>query len=69
MANVADIKPWFREDLARILRAVYFSAKQGGLHGERLHGFVMCIGSLALMFGLAAGDVIAADDLYFLEVR
>ncbi len=69
MSNVSDVRPWFKEDLARTLRAVYFSAKNGGLSGERLRGFVMCLGSLALMFGLAAGEVVEAEDVHFLEVR
>jgi len=27
MSNVSDIKPWFREDLARMLMSVYFASK------------------------------------------
>ena len=30
MSNVSDIKPWFREDLARMLMSVYFASTPSG---------------------------------------
>lgn len=59
---MSDIKPYFRDDLARSLHSVYVSAKGAGLQGERLNGFLLCLGSLALLFGLNAGDVVSSDD-------
>ena len=37
--NVSDIKPWFREDLARALMSIYFASKSGQRGGGGGQGY------------------------------
>lgn len=64
--NVSDIKPWFREDIARTLMSIYF-ANQGGrrqvVGGEYETGFAAALSSVALAVGVNPETFLTPEDI------
>ena len=69
MSNVSDIKPWFREDLARMLMSVYFASKSSLTpaplpEGEGYSkGFAAALASVALAVGVNPESFLAPEDI------
>lgn len=76
MSNVSDIKPWFREDLARMLMSVYFASTPSGasrhlpqIQEQNLEeegyrkGFAAALASVALAVGVNPESFLAPEDI------
>ena len=68
MSNVSDIKPWFREDIARTLMSIYFaSAANSAAHtSDNEHyrvGFAAALSSVALAVGVNPESFLAPEDV------
>lgn len=65
--NVSDIKPWFREDIARTLMSIYFaSAANGSRTDDNEHyrvGFAAALSSVALAVGVNPESFLAPEDI------
>lgn len=68
--NVSDIKPWFRDDIARTLMSIYF-ASQGSRHqtgsGEYETGFAAALSSVALAVGVNPESFLSPEDIQRLK--
>lgn len=66
-SNVSDIKPWFREDIARTLMSIYFaSAANSARTAENEHyrvGFAAALSSVALAVGVNPESFLAPEDI------
>jgi hypothetical protein len=72
MANVSDIKPWFREDFARTLLSIYFSSKsaanQRQVKDERYQiGFAAALSSFAVAVGVNPESFLLPEDIQLLR--
>lgn len=67
MSNVADIKPWFKEDIARALASIYFSSMQTQKHDktntEYHNGFAVALASVALAAGINPETFLSPEDV------
>ena len=68
MGNVSDIKPWFREDLARTLMSVYFASKakdscQRSAGSDYEAGFAAALASVALAVGVNPESFLSPEDV------
>lgn len=66
--NVSDIKPWFREDLARTLMSIYFASASNGTQrtSDTDHyrvGFAAALSSVALAVGVNPESFLAPEDI------
>lgn len=63
-SNVSDIKPWFREDLARTLMSIYFAGKANQRREENYQaGFAAALSSVALAVGVNPESFISPEDI------
>lgn len=64
--NVSDIKPWFREDIARTLMSIYF-ASQASRHSSDSQdyetGFAVALSSVALAVGVNPETFLSPEDI------
>ena len=67
MSNVADVKPWFREDLARTLASIYFASQGGVTTVERRIGFAAALSSVALAVGVNPETFLKPEDVQYLK--
>lgn len=72
MSNVSDIKPWFREDIARTLMSIYFASVTSSKHRseENEHyreGFASALSSVALAVGVNPETFLAPEDVQLLK--
>ncbi|TXH10094.1 MAG: hypothetical protein E6R03_15865 [Hyphomicrobiaceae bacterium] len=71
--NVADIKPWFRDDIARTLASIYFANTSGqqSAVGEADYrkGFAAALSSVALAVGVNPTSFLSPEDVQLLKVR
>ena len=68
--NVSDIKPWFREDLARTLMSIYFaSAANGSQRTDSKYrvGFAAALASVALAVGVNPESFLSPEDVQALR--
>ncbi len=81
--NVSDIKPWFRDDLARTLMSIYFASKSAAPSGAKRHlpqmeehnleeagyrnGFAAALASVALAVGVNPESFLSPEDLQALR--
>lgn len=70
--NVSDIKPWFREDLARTLMSIYFASATNRLpksneNEEYRVGFAAALSSVALAVGVNPESFLAPEDIQRLQ--
>lgn len=69
MNNVADIKPWFRDDLERVLAGVYFAAQHGvSDRGVRL-GIALTLSALCVVLGIKPESILSPEDVQLLKSR
>lgn len=68
MSNVSDIKPWFREDIARMLMSIYFAASAAKRNDERFKaGFAAALSSVSLAVGVNPESFLSPDDIQLLR--
>ncbi len=69
--SATDLKPWFREDIARALVSIYFTSKMsdvtGGKNKDYRSGFASALSSVAIMVGINPGEVLAPEDIALLR--
>lgn len=66
MSNVSDIKPWFRDDIARTLMSIYFASAAGNQRtsdAEFRAGFAAALSSVALAVGVNPETFITPEDI------
>jgi len=66
MSNVSDIKPWFREDIARTLASIYFANKSGqkfAMQSDYATGFASALSSVALAVGINPETFLSPEDI------
>ncbi len=64
--NVTDIKPWFRDDIARTLMSIYFASAANGAQrtdNEYRIGFAAALSSVALAVGVNPESFLAPEDI------
>ena len=70
MTNVSDIKPWFRDDIARTLASIYFASVQGQSNNtEYRAGFASALASVALAVGVNPESFLSPDDVQRLREK
>lgn len=72
MPNVSDIKPWFREDIARTLMSIYFASISSSSfkseEDEKFRiGFATALSSVALAVGVNPESFLASDDIKLIK--
>ena len=72
MSTVSDIKPWFREDIARTMMSIYFASLSSGLRDAGQHenyrtGFATALSSVALAVGVNPESFLAPEDIQLLR--
>lgn len=77
--DVSDIKPWFREDLARTLMSIYFASKASPTpnpspigraqigEGSYQVGFAAALSAVALAVGVNPESFLAPEDVQLLR--
>lgn len=70
VSNVSEIKPWFREDLARVLMSIYFSSQSApaplGDVAQREgyeKGFAAALAAVALAVGVNPESFLSPEDI------
>lgn len=68
--DVGDIKPWFREDLRRIMVAIYFAMKLAGwrMDASRWRGVVHFLAAFAMAVGVSPAEFMSEADVRLTEV-
>lgn len=76
MSNVADIKPWFREDISRTLMSIYFASIQtfppvSTFEQEEAYrkGFAAALSSVALAAGVNPQSFLMPEDVQRLKAQ
>lgn len=64
--NVSDIKPWFRDDIARTLASIYFANTSG--QADYRKGFAAALSSVALAVGVNPASFLSPEDVQLLQV-
>lgn len=71
MSNVNNVKPWFREDIARVLMSIYFASTSTNAIGlynkEYRSGFASALSSVAIMIGVNPETFLSPDDINLLH--
>ncbi len=69
--NRSDLKPWFREDIARVLMSIYFtsttSQSQQSNNEEFRSGFASALSGVALMIGVNPESFLKQEDIKLLQ--
>ena len=69
MGSVADIKPWFQEDLARTYSSIYFSAKMSKPDASYWYGFLSALVSVCLAVGVNPESFLDPEDVQLLRKK
>ncbi len=72
MSNVNNVKPWFREDLARTLMSIYFASVSSSSYkadnSEHYRvGFAAALSSVALAVGVNPESFLAPEDVKLIQ--
>jgi hypothetical protein len=66
-----DLKPWFREDLARLLMGVYLASRRVNNSAresdEFRNGFNLALASVGVIMGIRPESIMDSDDLRMLQ--
>ncbi len=66
--NASDIKPWFRDDIARTLMSIYFASKSGNKNREDYQiGFSAALSCVALAVGVNPESFLSPEDIQLLR--
>jgi hypothetical protein len=70
MGNLSTIRPWFCDELEKILTSNYFSMRaSGNRNQEYLRGYITALIGLALAIGINPKSILMEEDMRLLEVR
>jgi hypothetical protein len=71
MSNVTGLKPWFQEDIARVLMSIYFTSMMTNSHSSQTaefrSGFAAALSSVAINIGVKPESFLAPDDINLLR--
>jgi hypothetical protein len=71
MSNINNLKPWFREDLTRVLISIYFtslvSQPVNETNRDYRDGFAAAISSVAIGLGINPESLLTNNDLMSLR--
>jgi hypothetical protein len=66
-----NLKPWFRDDLARVMMSIYFStvmSRSGSaMNDEYRKGFAAALSSFAIVVGINPESILHSDDVQLLR--
>lgn len=66
--DVSDIKPWFREDLARTLMSIYFAGKANQRREDLYRaGFAAALSNVALAVGVNPESFLSPEDVQLMR--
>lgn len=63
---MSDLRPWFVEDMARVIKSVVFTALASNNEDYR-RGFLACATAICMAFGIDIKDVIAEFEVFYQE--
>jgi hypothetical protein len=67
----SNLKPWFRDDLARVMMSVYFSSLMSRPHkewdDEYRVGFAAALSSIAIIIGINPESILGSQDIGLLR--
>jgi len=70
MSNTNDIKPWFKDDIARTLMSIYFTSKQNSkATGNYEIGFAAAIFSVAMATGVNPETFLDPEEIQKLKAK
>lgn len=71
MSGVSDLKPWFREDIARVLMSIYFTSVAVNSNSETTaefrSGFAAALSGVAINVGVNPESFLAPEDIKLLR--
>ncbi len=71
MSNYNDLKPWFRDDIARVLMSIYFASltsnSSSEINGDFRSGYAAAISGIAIGLGINPESFLVNDDLRLLR--
>lgn len=71
MSNISDLRPWFREDLARVLMSVYFASaisdSRTTPNDRYRNGFAAALSSVAINVGVNPETFLTPEDIVLLR--
>lgn len=66
-----NLKPWFREDIARAIMSIYFSSlvsrPRKQTNDEYRAGFAAALSSLAIVMGINPESILQGEDIQLLR--
>lgn len=64
-----NLKPWFRDDLARAIVSIYFSSVVSGNSGndDYRKGFAAALSSIAIVVGINPETILQHEDIQLLR--
>lgn len=65
----SNLKPWFRDDLARAIVSIYFSSVVSGNAGndDYRKGFAAALSSIAIVVGINPETILQHEDIQLLR--
>ena len=66
MSDTSNIKPWFRDDLAKVFVGIYLASLSHGSQKENSEfhsGFASALSSVAIIVGINPESFLVGDDL------
>jgi hypothetical protein len=68
-----NLKPWFRDDIARAIMSIYFSSVMSGsddqLNNDYRKGFATALSSIAIIVGINPESILQKEDIQLLQNR
>lgn len=66
-----NLKPWFRDDIARAMISIYFSSVISGsekhMNDEYRKGFAAALSSIAIVVGINPESILQSEDVQLLR--
>ena len=65
-----NLKPWFRDDIARAMMSIYFSSvmsASGDQNNDYRKGFVAALSSVAIVIGINPESILQKTDVQLLQ--
>jgi hypothetical protein len=63
IAPATDTKPWFRNDLARILLGINIASRSTAHGGEFRRGYILALLAMASSLGIPPQNILSPDDM------
>jgi hypothetical protein len=66
-----NLKPWFKDDIARAMMSIYFSSVMSGsgnqINDEYRKGFAAALSSVAIVVGINPESILQKEDVQLLR--